>query len=221
MSDKRYTYEELEDYVNGVLDPDRKAAIDEMAENDAELREELNTLQLTADISREAERQRLKQTLTAPRKVRPVGFAFGGLIAATLALLIIFNRGGDPSLYSEYYEPLTENVIMRDTEVHPGIQAYSNGDYGTALELLEEPAAPDSLQIYYAICLMEAERFDESMTVLSTISENDSDYYAARWYEALSLLALDRTEDCQKALKSIGTNSPYHSQAADLLRKIK
>lgn len=219
MSDKRYTYEELEDYVNDKIDPDRKAAIDAMAENDAELREELNTLQLTAEISREAERQRLKQTLTAPRKVRPIGFAFGGLIAATLALLVIFNRGGDASLYSDYYTPLTENVIMRDTDVHPGIQAYSKGDYTDALELLKEPS--DSLRIYYAICLMEAERFDESLTVLSTIAQNDSDYFAARWYEALGLLALDRIDECQKALKKIETNSPYHSQAADLLRKIR
>lgn len=221
MSDRAYTSQELEAYVNGQLDEKRKSEIDILANSDTALQEELEILLLTAEISREAERQRLKQTLSGTSNRRPLIIITATLLAACIALFFMLDLGGSPSLYAEYYEPLRENVIMRDSEVHPALQAYAKGDYSRALELFQEIGNPDSLNIYLGICFMEAERFDESLTVLSSINANDSDFVAARWYSALCYLAKNKSEDCRRILMSIESDSPYHVQAADLLRQIK
>lgn len=125
------------------------------------------------------------------------------LALVSLALLLFFllrsTKTQEDKLFGQYFEPYATDFISRsgdDTLVFPvkALFAYSEGDYPSAINLLEEKRLefPDNEMIlfYLGISCLADDQFSKAESCFSLLRENPSGsfYEQAKWYYALTLL---------------------------------
>ena len=124
-------------------------------------------------------------------------------IAAIIAIIFSLNIYQDnrrmDKLFETYYTPLeydsqlmTRGEETISPELASTMESYQKGDYATALQKFEAiPGVDENYLIYKAICLLETEQTEDSITLLEKLVANGegTEYYQqACWYLALAYL---------------------------------
>lgn len=110
-----------------------------------------------------------------------------------------------------------------DTSYTQAFQYYENGAYQEAIRLFKAlPISPER-DFYLAQSYLMRREIAEAMPLLKALRQQDSRFQQpTQWYESLSYLALNNTDEAIVALKKIeATNAhPYQTKASILLRKL-
>lgn len=152
-------------------------------------------------------------------------FYYAAAAVLVLALCVSFLlKPSSNSLYENYFEvyPNVEQPIVRgseDTTFTNAFKFYENGDYTSAekefetiLKTIENP----NYKFYYAMSLLNNEKFDKALQQLNQIQ--NSDYEAEiNWYKALIYLKKEDVFNATKYLQAIASKSTFKTKEAKIL----
>tara|TARA_R110002124_G_scaffold87407_1_gene225057 strand:+ start:83685 stop:84464 length:780 start_codon:yes stop_codon:yes gene_type:complete len=218
------TYKELSNYLENKFDNQAsseafKNNLQKISNKHFEKEEVVDTIFLeeTEAVNKETNRG---------LKSKPLVFA----IAASLLLLIgftFFQQFSSPS-FSDFnnYDKISltvrgdANEMVRNAE-----NAFNQRDFQNASTYFETLVANDptnpEYQLFYAISLLETDKFESADAIFGKIAEGDSVYkYEAVWYHALSKLKQDNMEATIWLLESIPESSDMYKRAQKLLKKL-
>ena len=145
-------------------------------------------------------------------------------IAAIIAIVFSLNIYQDnrrmDKLFETYYTPLEydSQLMSRGEEtISPELasvmESYQKEDYTPALQKFEAiPNVEENYLIYKAICLLETEQTEDSITLLEKLVANGegTEYYQqACWYLALAYLCNHEEEKTIEMIKHINDDNKY------------
>lgn len=178
-----------------------------------------------------------------PAKIKKNGavIAFFVLIILTLVILGIymFNESSKENeestiYFVEFFEPLPTTYISRgndadnltnDQTVRSGMQAYENGEYNKAIELLSKENLTEDSKLYLYISYLAIGEGTKSTSGLEELAKSQNYKYqdAALWYLALAYVQAGDEVNAIFVLEEI-QEYPNHykkGQAADLANQLK
>ena len=209
-------YENIDDYLNGVLSKEDQAAFEKTLEEQPELRAELELYReiestLAADFQHEQENAAVKATLTSESKaffaeekkeakvitLQRSHWIRSIAVAAAVVLVIVFAWPYlKPSASLQYadlaHHPKASFTEMGGTEewLPQAEKAFNAGNYAGAIQPLQTYllAHDENTQawFYLGICLLETNEYDKAGTLFQQISTSDTAYKT----EAVWYLAL-------------------------------
>ena len=158
-------------------------------------------------------------------------------LAAGMALVLssvwwLNNQTSNPNdLFAAHYEPYPNIIapIVKSetsaTDYDLAFQRYEQGQYGEALQLLEQlPTTDEAVNFYQGLTLIAQQDWERASAVLIPISENDQHRFSlpAQWYLALTYLQLGVTEKTKSLLTQISTiaKHPFQKKATILLENL-
>jgi hypothetical protein len=156
-----------------------------------------------------------------------IPFSAAGLLAVVLIFNFI-NHPGNERLFSIYYQPARDQVVMaydQDTRgvTEPGIILYRSGNYARSMEMLSERIHEESenrlLRLYYLLSAIELDRQDEVLELVRNKNTEMMDLpdQAITWYTTLALLKSGNREAALEEIHPLTTqNGPYRSAATRL-----
>ena len=154
-------------------------------------------------------------------------------IAAIIAIVFSLNIYQDnrrmDKLFETYYTPLEydSQLMSRGEEtISPELasvmESYQKEDYTTALQKFEAiPNVEENYLIYKAICLLETEQTEDSITLLEKLVANGegTEYYQqACWYLALAYL---RNHEDKKVFEIINSFNSKSDNIESLINSLK
>ncbi|SFW74697.1 Tetratricopeptide repeat-containing protein [Sinomicrobium oceani] len=149
--------------------------------------------------------------------------------ASVLILLGIFlsRRMTVPS-YEDYAIYPEISLVVRgeeNAELYRAETAFNHKNYEEAArlfgEILREDPAHAEISLYYAIALVEQNRFGEADMVFAGLIGSRSVFRTeALWYGALSKLKQKDYEACRELLRKIPDSSANHTAAQKLLKRL-
>ena len=159
-------------------------------------------------------------------KSKPFIFA----IAASLLLLLgftFFQQFSSPS-FNDYnnYQKISLTVRGDDDQLIKSAEnSFNSRDFENAVTgfeaLTEKDPTNSEYQLFYAISLMELNKFEKADAIFGKIAEGNSVYkQQAVWYHALSKLKQENMEASIWLLESIPETSDMYKKAQKLLKKL-
>ena len=154
-------------------------------------------------------------------------------IAAIIAIVFSLNIYQDnrrmDKLFETYYTPLeydsqlmTRGEETISPELASAMESYQKEDYTTALQKFEAiPNVEENYLIYKAICLLETEQTEDSITLLEKLVTNGegTEYYQqACWYLALAYL---RNHEDKKVFEIINSFNSKSDNIESLINSLK
>lgn len=154
-------------------------------------------------------------------------------IAAIIAIVFSLNIYQDnrkmDKLFETYYTPLEyDSQLMSrgeetiSPELASAMESYQKEDYATALQKFEAiPGVDENYLIYKAICLLETEQTEDSITLLEKLVANGegTEYYQqACWYLALAYL---RNHEDKKVFEIINSFNSKSDNIESLINSLK
>ena len=124
------------------------------------------------------------------------------------------------NLYESYFEicpntylPVTRGNTTQDFE-YEAFKAYENNDFATSENAFRQLLATENnhnIRFYYAMSLLNQQKFDAALQELQTLSNENFDYQVeSLWYAALIQIKKDKKEDAKQYLSKIQQlNSSY------------
>lgn len=238
---------EFDSYLNNDLSEERLRAFEDKLVNDPVFKEAFESYKETVaflkhTIGEEDKNVAFKTTLKnvsedyfnkrgegakKVRRFRPWYYA-----AAASALLLIglyvFNKPGMPQ-YGDYanYEPL--NLVVRGKEntavAQEAQKAFNTKDYEAAAEALEklvgENSVDNELKLFYAISLVEINKFAEAQQQLNVLTKEDTVFKnKALWISALGYLKQKDYGKSKIQLEKITDDAEEYKKARQLLKKL-
>lgn len=204
-------------YVRGKCSEKEQEEIQSRLKTDSEfasLYEEERIITVGIGLS---ERERLKQIL---QEKSTSNKRYIYIAAAVIPLLILsyFGFYANPDyieLYDQHYERYgvyefgTERGSnQRDSLEILAFRSYKDGDFQLALDQLIKlniAYQEEGYFLYQSVCLMELNRMEETIPILEKISKESDYYQIAQWYRALSLLKLQRIDECKSVLSELAS----------------
>jgi tetratricopeptide (TPR) repeat protein len=243
------TYELIEEYLSGDMNPSRKKAFEDMLEREPDMMEMMLTYKKLQEEFTGMETARtgegaLKENLASLNqqyfsreekkmvKRTPVRSIIITLAAAASILFAFFLLKpvlfgtGDKNLFNRYYEEETFSSGRGNTD-STGLAAgfYNAKNYDRALEILEpytsnHPDATDLL-LYLGRCYLQTEKYAKADALFSTIAGGNTVYRdKAQFLQALSMLKQQRKDECRKLLLQVKEKSAYYKKAQELLGEL-
>ncbi len=151
-------------------------------------------------------------------------------VAASVAIIIgvyFFNQGSPT--YNDFAVipelSITERGEVEET-VKKAESAFNENSYAVAEKYLSLLVSKDpknaEYQFYYAISLLEQDKYSETSVVLNTLLQGKSVYqYRALWFEALNQLKQKNYDQCMALLRQLPQEADDYNQAQKLLKKLK
>jgi len=151
-------------------------------------------------------------------------------LAASLAILltIFFSSRNEHLLYTRFYDPDSDQVLMAYMQgtrgkAESGILHYQQEHYEESMKIMQEllEVDPENLlaRLFFLLSAIETEKAEEALNKLKT-PDPDLDHHigqAIYWYTALALLQADQKDEAIKQLQSlIRQEGPYQSDAIRL-----
>ncbi len=245
MEDEIYVL--IDSYLNKELTQEEVQAFENRLKNDPELAQLVDTYRditkhITVREARKGDEKTLKETLsnisevilkeeeretTAGKQVSLNRFYW--VAAASVFLVgvafLYYSHFISYPVYSEYasHDPLA--LTVRGDEDSLKLKAedtFNQGDYILSIDFLSELLRNDPentrLQLYLAIALLEADRYNEAKSYLDPIRQGQSVFKdKAIWYLALSNLKQKKYNQCKKLLEEIPDASDDYLKAQALL----
>jgi tetratricopeptide (TPR) repeat protein len=234
-------------YLSGELSPDEVKSFQKDLASNAELQKEYEEVSAAFELIRDQLQLRdelsfRKKLLEAmdhvpppsdlpARRIRPWWYVLLA-VAATLAILLVISLDapGNERLWSRYYKPETDPVLLayhQDTrgERDAAIVQFQSGNYREAMRMLGPlvSKAPENkgLLLYYLLSAMELDRQGEVIDTLLAVPLELTHLadQALSWYGTLALIKSDRRQEAIKMLDALLEEpGPYQSRAEKLLK---
>lgn len=249
MSAETSTYEQIERYISGIMDPEEKQAFEAALNRDKSLTEKMLAYKkLNEEFSvmeqSKAGEEALSGTLQQagkkyftgeknitkkPAPVRRMVFAFAAaasIIAAFFLLKPILFSTGNKDLFNEYYPG--EQMSVERGAADSGAEAakfYNAKEYAKALQILEPftKAHPGKteLQVFAGRAYLETAAYAQADSVFSAVAGGTSLLRdKAQFLRAMVMLKQKRNEECKAILVQVPESSTYAEQAKELLKKL-
>jgi len=152
------------------------------------------------------------------------------LIGSSLTTILLNYRSKDlQTVYSEYYQPYPYNPGIRDIEPSSqdvfdmGGEAYSNANYGLALDLFNKVNADSpsytTAFLFKGICFMEMDQYDLAIQSFNQLSENRTLNEYGEWYRGLCYIRLNDPDQARNEFEKIIQKKGYFSKEAKSILK--
>lgn len=144
-------------------------------------------------------------------------------IAASVWVLQQDSNMSGSDLFQANFEIYDSPTLVRGSEDlsewEKGIEAYNNKQFQEAYDQFEKSTdqATYLRNFYQAQCLasMDPSKLQDALLKCEAVLSSDNDYMQqSKWYKALFLLKLDRTEDAKKIFQEIIDEVEYNSKRA-------
>lgn len=217
---------DLEQYGSG----DRSRQEKQLAEQIASIaeQEEIRSSEYTQDSKQN------RHLLSLNRRNLTLWIAAAAAVVILLLVILLPVKMETGDLYTAYYQPTNDPVLdeiahASRSNLMPGIALFEDGDilYAKAYfkEELERNPSDPLLMLYYSICSMETNDYEEARKKLEDlIASSPSSILkeAAHWYLSLCLLKLEQPEAASNHLSLLSeSGSIYRENASRLMRKMK
>lgn len=235
-------YIAFENYLNNELSSEEKTAFENQLQNDSDIKEKFEIYKesnqfLNTKFSDEtvAFKENLKKITqqssqeSKPKKSKVIQLrTFVYAIAAVFVLffgLQLFQN--DNPEYGDYNQHEEANFTERGDVVKSlklAQEAFNNKKYKEAIinfeQVIKEYPRPE-IKYFYAISLLEDNRFADSELVLNDIISGGSIYKnTATWYLALSKLKQKEYKSCKEILLTIPSDYEDYDQVEKLLKTL-
>ena len=160
-------------------------------------------------------------------------------VAASLALLLgagywyLASQVSPEELFAANYQPYPNIVnpversgALPQDQLGRAMIAYEKGNYKDAIESFEQQfdTLEPSYNFYLALCLLEVGESERAAATLEkvVISQNETFYLPALWYQSLAYLKDHQTQMAQQTLEKLlkQENSTYHDRAQKILDQL-
>ncbi|WP_046757319.1 tetratricopeptide repeat protein [Kordia jejudonensis] len=214
----------IQDYIANRLSDTEKARFETLLETDAEFREAYETYQEVAMAFQLSKSNEIKQRLQAIDALETTAKTrnFFQLHFRKMAIAAVFIVGmfltinalrSDGNMYDSYFEicPNTYLPVTRgENEQHvqfEAFKAYESADYATAEKIFNTILKTDknpTTRFYYAMSLLNQEKFDLALAQLETLRSITFDYQVETlWYAALIELKNENFERAKSNFEAI------------------
>ena len=240
MNEDKYIL--FDKYLNNELNSNEVAefknnlAADQELANSFRIFQDLN-IQMTNKFSHESDLNRFRQNLKvvsqhieSKRKVKvfsikPIYYAVAACFALIVGLMV-FNNSNIPSYQDFNQHPQAQMTERGDIiqNIKLAQDAFNNKDYKTAIvnfEIVLKSFPKPEVKYFYAISLLEDNRFIDSEKVFLELIQNNTVYKnTATWYLALSKLKQGKPENCRDVLLTIPKDYEDYDRVLELLNQI-
>lgn len=227
-------FDKAEKYLAHQLSDEERTAVETQRKENAEFEKVFQMVMLSRDvINQEVEDDlRLKIKSWREESTKKNNYFLYSVIgiAASLALIMTFYFLLTPTAplnnvqlaKSNYTQPTTPGSTMgnADSLWAAGIEAYKSGKYRDAATTWEKifDSSPE-IKYYEAHAYFQAGEYEKASALFEALSSGTTIFaYPSDWYEILSLLAADQTEEMRFKLDKILSHKdhPYYPDASKL-----
>jgi len=227
----------FENYLNDEMTASEKIEFEENLQNDKQLQEKFElykqtTRFLEAKFSSETadfnqNLNTISQEYFSDKNLKPKVISLKPwyfAVAASVAIVFcawFFTQNSNLS-YGDFDDHENAYFMERsnsDTDLKEAQNSFNKRDYKNAVISFEKTkiTAPET-KYFYAIALIETDRYSKAETVLKSIEAGNSIYkFKAIWYLALSNLKQEKIEETKKYLKLIPEDAEEYEKAQNLL----
>ena len=233
----------FESYLNNEMPAEDKIQFENRLKTDSEFNKSFTLYKETTqflDTKFSAETVDFKQNLqsiskeyfTENQQKQPKVIAFKPwyyAVAASVTILLgtWFTLQNSNPVYGDYnqhenayfMERGDEDVNLKNAQDFFNAKEYANAVI--AFEKVTDLNKPE-LQYFYAIALIETNKYQKAEVLLKTIQQGTSSYKEkAVWYLALSNLKQEKLEECKTLLKQIPSEAEDYEKAQHLLKDLE
>ena len=240
-----FTYDDIDAYLNGELDPEQQQAFEEQLKTDEQLKkqfEEFRFLQTTIDKHQQAEQTlpELKKILVpltqthfhkaeqqkGGRVISMNRIVTGLALAASIVLILLVALPGvTPDNYTIDNMP---GAIVRGAEDDKAkaAQLFNNEQYAEAAkafaQLRTTAPADASVDFYLGISLLKTKQYAEALSLFESLANGTSVYAEdANFFTALSAYHLQQNEKAKRYAEKVTEGSRYWKNTKAVLKKVK
>ncbi len=239
----KYTFEQIEEYLNDTLSSQEKRDFEQELENNPELAAEVDRhreIHTLVDLYTKVRiKDKVKHIYQSQSSTAAVPVFSIYRIAAAVVLVItafsayfyFYQTYSDASLVADNFEVYPNRfTTMGQEDADPFMQALSHYDKKEYVEALlkfqEVPQNSENYlaaQLYLGIAFFSLERFDEATVSFENVNETSSRYQeVGKWYLALCYLKVHRTDEAETLLKEVAGSGGYQSsKAQDILDRLQ
>ncbi|WP_395045617.1 tol-pal system YbgF family protein [Flavobacterium sp.] len=239
---KEELYISFESYLTNEMLPEEKIAFEETLQNDSDIKEKFEIYKnLNSFLENKFDTKTIdfKENLKAISKEnfkeikqdKPKVIAFKPwyyAVAASVAIFIgtWFMMQGNPE-YGDYnlHESATfteRGSIIKNLKLAQ--EAFNTKNYKSAItnfEIVLKDYDKPEIRYFYAISLLEENRYVDAETNLKTLQSGKSIYKdKATWYLALSKLKQNQFDECKNYINQIPEDAEDYNKAQKLLNKL-
>lgn len=221
-------------YLNGEMNDDEQQSFEARLADNSSLQEELDAFKMFEQAIRDSEAVAFKSTLNAwdkeetteekSPKIRWIRLVTAAASIVLIVVLVNLFRGApsNEALMSEYFVAYENVSVVRGEETQAAMQAYSEGDYASAVKELSPIKDNVSARFYLAESYMSLSRFQEAEEIYVELLQEETAFSEiARFHLSLALIGQDKHAEAKEVLMEIDANSTYKSQATSLLKLIE
>nr|WP_294785146.1 CDC27 family protein [uncultured Flavobacterium sp.] len=240
MNEERYIL--FDQYLQGEVTVDEKSNFEKQLIEDPELASAFESFkemhfQLENKFGHEQEREVFKENLTRisdnyfnDKETKVVSFKPWYLaVAASVAImfgLFFFDYNHYPN-FEDYNHPesayFTERGVSEET-LKKAEDDFNVKRYDTAIPLFEAILKENNsleIQYFYAISLMQVDKFVKAETIFKQLEEGNSVYKEkAKWNMALSKLKQGKYQECKEILQTISQDFEDYDDVERLLEEL-
>jgi predicted Zn-dependent protease len=233
-------YQSFENYINNELPLVERKVLESQLKNDADLKKKFDLYKETSvhlaqkfSVDTQDFKENLKNIANEnkpKKKSKVIAFKpWHFMVAASIALFFGLLYMNQPiAKYDDYNQHENMNMIERGDVIKSlklAQDAFNSKNYKEAIThfevVLKEYPRPE-IKYFYAISLIEDNRFADSETILKELSTGKTTFKNnATWYLALSKLKQQKPEECKAILKTIPTDFEDYDQVSKLLKEVK
>lgn len=229
----------IQAYFNHQLSQEERIAFEKSLGKDKDLRESFEEYQAVYNAFKINDAERLKARLLAHEKgttskkvfnFKPFFYAIAASFLILIGVSFYFNFF-QQDLYGQYFEtyPNVYQPVVRGSadESTKAFMYYENQDFESAQKafenLLKEEDNPN-VRFYYALALLNDDKVEAAVSEFKLLEGIEFEFQAeVLWYNALSLIKLDRLKEAKVLLQIIKTKAySFNKDKVDkLLEKLK
>jgi TolA-binding protein len=233
-------YQSFENYINNELTLEEKIELETKFENDTDLKAKFDLYQETSNhlahkfsVETKSFKENLKNIAkenSSKKKSKIVAFKpWYFMVAASIALFFGLLYMNQPiAKYDDYNQHENMNMVERGDVIKSlklAQDAFNSKDYKESIKhfevVLKDYPRPE-IKYFYAIALLEDNRFVDSETILTELSNGKTAFKnTATWYLALSKLKQQKPEECKKILKTIPIDYEDYDQVLKLSKDVE
>ncbi|MGH1387056.1 tetratricopeptide repeat protein [Kordia sp.] len=227
----------IQNYIANRLSEADKVRAEELLKTDVELQELYETHQeMTAAFKlsndkalkkRFQELDAIDTSETTTHEAKKFNFGMLGRIAIAAIFIVgaffaINQFSSDGGVFESYFEvcpntylPITRGTTTQDAQFE-AFKAYESGNYLKAATAFKNLLASDnnsSIQFYYAMSLMNQEKYDLALQELNNLTKENFDYQIeSLWYAALIEIKKKNVASAEKHLQTLQQLNPTYKK---------
>ncbi|GAA4273873.1 hypothetical protein U6A24_01970 [Aquimarina gracilis] len=178
-------------------------------------------------VKEKTDKKNSGQTTKKPKVIKLPTWSYA--VAASIAIIfgVYFFTQSNPT-YNDFAAIPELSISERGVDeenVKNAENAFNKQNYAIAEKYLSLLVSKDpenaEYQFYYAISLLEQDKYSGASEVLEKLSQGNSVYrYKAIWFEALNQLKQKKYDQSAKLLKTLPKEAEDYNKAQELLKKL-